>query len=583
MRRTGGDLPDWDAAARDTVGHLRALIRARTVNPPGNEVLAARYLARQLRAASIPFEVIETGPGRANVIARLVGRGTARPVLLLAHMDVVGVEADRWASDPFSADIRDGYVYGRGAIDDKGMLAANLETMLLLKRHVIDRGGSLARDVIFVATADEEAGGAVGIDWLVSEHADLIAAEYALNEGGRTRIVDGRLAYAAVQTAEKIPHVVAVIARGPGGHAAIPLGGNAIARLGRAVSVIGAHREPVDLTPTTMQFFAALGDVWADPRERQAMVDMASGDPERTRRGEAVLSAIPVLDSLLRTGISPTMLEGGVRPNVIPTEARATLSVRTMPGQPLADTLARLRAAIDDPNVELSVVASSEDAPASSFDTPMFRAIADAIDAVAPGLPVVPYLSTGATDSAKLRRAGVQAYGLLPFPMTDEDEARMHGHDERVSISALGFGVRVVCETLIRIAGDVPNSRGVGPHSGLTRMGSDPTRIWYVVLWCAQREPDSDVRAFDTAASRASKSAVSRLGTARRNGGRTIAADATTPPPRVPTEICAAFAAANPPTFPLIDSALIVCDVPDVIRDQFNPSKWSMTPPSPAA
>ena len=244
----------------------------------------ARYLDSTLKAAGIETHLFEPAPGRAAFVARLKGTGAKRPVILMGHMDVVGVERAHWSVDPFAAEIKDGYLYGRGAIDDKGMLAANLETMLLLKRNVIDQGGTLSRDVIFVANSDEEAGGEWGMGWLVEHHPELIEAEFALNEGGRTRIVGGKPLYVAVQNTEKVPYGVIVTAHGPGGHAAIPLEGNAIVRLGRALAAIGAHQEPVVIKPTTKVFFEDLGAVWPDKTVGKAMM---------RRRRAATRSASP--------------------------------------------------------------------------------------------------------------------------------------------------------------------------------------------------------------------------------------------------------------------------------------------------
>jgi acetylornithine deacetylase/succinyl-diaminopimelate desuccinylase-like protein len=183
--------PDWSSASKETLGHLQAMIRMNTTNPPGNELPVAKYLDSTLRAAGIETHLFEPAPGRGSLVAVLKGDGSKKPVLIMGHMDVVGVERDKWSVDPFAAEVKDGYLYGRGAIDDKGMLAANLETMLLLKRNVIDKGGKLSRDVIFVANSDEEAGGDFGMGWLIKNHPELIRAEFALNEGGRTRIVGG--------------------------------------------------------------------------------------------------------------------------------------------------------------------------------------------------------------------------------------------------------------------------------------------------------------------------------------------------------------------------------------------------------
>lgn len=439
---------DWPRAHAETLEHLQRLIRIDTTNPPGNEIETARYIAGVLEAEGIEHTILEPSPGRGLIVARLRGDGSRRPVLLLAHMDVVGVERDRWSVDPFAAEVKDGFLYGRGAIDDKGMLAANLETMLLLKRS----GVALRRDVIFVATADEEAGGEWGITWLAANHPDLVEAEIGLNEGGRTRVVGGRALYMAVQCAEKVSNVVTVTAKGPGGHAAIPLPGNALLRLGRALAAIADHREPLVITPTTRHFFWELSRVWPDRLERQAMSDVASEDPDRRRRGDRVLARVPVFDAVLRAGISATIVQGGMRSNVIPTEATATLNVRTVPGQPLEQVLGRLRRAIGDSLVTLEVTGRGEDAPVSDFTNPLFTALAGTARELDPKLAVVPYLSTGATDSAILRRLGIQCFGILPFPMPPEDEERMHAADERIPLEGLAFGTRLIFGAVRRVA-----------------------------------------------------------------------------------------------------------------------------------
>jgi acetylornithine deacetylase/succinyl-diaminopimelate desuccinylase-like protein len=444
--------PDWTAASRETLAHLQAMIRLNTVNPPGNELLVAGHLDSALRAAGIETHLFEPTPGRGALVARIKGNGSRQPVLIMGHMDVVGVERDKWSVDPFAAEIRDGYLYGRGAIDDKGMLAANLETMLLLKRNVVDKGVTLSRDVIFVANSDEEASGEWGMGWLIKNHPELIRAEFALNEGGRTRIVGGKRLYVAVQNTEKVPHTLTVTARGPGGHASIPLAGNAILRLGRALAKISDYREPVQVNPTTRTFFSELGRVWPNGYERTAMADVASTDTRRIQRGARVLGRIPVFDAVLRNGISATILQGGIRGNVIPTEAKAMLNVRTLPGQSIDGVAARLRRVVGDSLVEIVVSDRGDDAPASDFHSPMFTAIRESAQALDPSLAVVPYLSTGATDSARLRAWGMQAFGLLPFPMNQDDEDRMHGNDERIPLASLDFGTRMIYGAILRVA-----------------------------------------------------------------------------------------------------------------------------------
>lgn len=443
---------DWEGALWECIAHLQALIRMDTINPPGREIGVARYLDDVLRGAGIETTLMEPAPGRAALVARVRGNGRKRPVLMMAHMDVVGVERDQWKTNPFGGEILDGYLYGRGAIDDKGMLAVNLQAMLLIQHHLVRAGRTIDRDVIFLATSDEEAGGEFGIDWVIANHPAILEAEFALNEGGRVREVDGRPLYAAVQCGEKIPHNLRLVATGTPGHAAIPLRDNAVVRLGRAVAIAGTHREPLDVGPITRRFFAGLSSLWPDEALRAAFADVSSGSPRRQEAGARVLESQPVFNAVLRNGISPTMLHAGVRANVIPGEASATLNVRLLPGQSIEELVGRLRAAIGDDQVRIVVESRGDEAPPSPDDSEMFVAIRDAVSALAPGVPALPFLSTGATDSAPLRKAGVRAYGLLPFPLTEEDEGRMHGHDERVSVSSLQFAVRLTWQVMTRIA-----------------------------------------------------------------------------------------------------------------------------------
>jgi len=317
---------------------------------------------------------------------------------------------------------------------------------------VIDKGGTLSRDVIFVANSDEEAGGDFGMGWLIEHHPELIKAEFALNEGGRTRIVNGKRLYVAVQNTEKVSHVVTVTARGPGGHASIPLEGNAIFRLGRALAKIGAYDEPVVVKPTTREFFSQLSKVWPNADERRAMADVASSDAARVKRGATVLSHTPVFNAVLRNGISATMLDGGIRTNVIPTDASAKLNVRTLPDLPIDSVVAHLRTVVNDSLVTITVTERGDDSPASDFHSPMFEAIRESVRALDPGMIVVPYLSTGATDSARLRTWGMQAFGLLPFPLNQDDEDRMHGNMERIPLTSLDFGTRMIYGAVLRVA-----------------------------------------------------------------------------------------------------------------------------------
>jgi acetylornithine deacetylase/succinyl-diaminopimelate desuccinylase-like protein len=257
----------------------------------------------------------------------------------------------------------------------------------------------------------------------------------------------------AVQAAEKISNVVTVRAHGSAGHAAVPLPDNAIARLGRAIAQLSTHAEPLLLTDITRQFFSRLANIWPNEIERTAMLDLVDANDIRSADGGKILSQIPVFNAILRNGISPTVIEGGHQFNVIPDLAGAVLNVRTLPGQSIDDVVGRLRTVVTEPGVSIEITHRGEEAPASDPASSMFTAIAETAHDLDPKIAVVPYLSTGVTDSARLRRLGVQAYGVLPFPMPQSDEERMHGNDERIPIESLHFGVRLIHGAVARIAG----------------------------------------------------------------------------------------------------------------------------------
>lgn len=435
------------ALAEETAQQLAALVRVNTTNPPGNELVAAEHLAGVLRQAGIAAEVIETKPGRGAVVARLRGDGSKKPLLLLGHIDVVGVEREKWSVDPFAGVIRDGYVWGRGALDDKGGVTANLMVTLLLVR----RGAKLTRDVIFAAVPDEEGGGDDGIDALLRDHFEKISAEFALNEGGRVYARDGRVSYVGLQTSEKRPYNLTVIAEGVSGHASVPRGDNAIVHLARALDRIASYESPLRVLPTTEHFFTGLARIeapaaarWmeklADPRTQQE----AAQELARLRRS---------WNAMLRNTISPTMLRGGIRSNVIPATAQATLNVRLLPGEKIEVLVQELQARVDDPAVHIQTnPATRPEGPPVPFDSELFSAVERATRQVFPGAVTLPYLSSGATDSAQLRSRGILAYGLLPYPVTEEDVARMHGNDERVAISALGQGVEFLYRVVTELA-----------------------------------------------------------------------------------------------------------------------------------
>ncbi|MFZ0736774.1 MAG: M20/M25/M40 family metallo-hydrolase [Candidatus Acidiferrales bacterium] len=417
---------------------LQDLIRINTSNPPGNELLVAKYIGGILQKEGIPFEIFESAPGRGIIVARLSSGALpdpSRALLLMAHMDVVGVDKSKWSVDPFGGIIKDGYLYGRGAIDDKGMLAANMATIVALKRGAV----RLNRDVIFLAEGDEEAGGPTGMKFAVEKHWDKIAAGSALNEGGYVVSKDGKIQYIGIQASEKVSVNVEVVATGTSGHGSIPRPDNAVVHLAAAIEKIGAYQAPVQLSTITRAYFEQLATV-EDEETGKWMRALES--PDRQEHAARIISQDPYWNSMLRDTIAPTMLEAGVRANVVPSVARATLNIRLLPGNQLAPLLAKLAPLVNDPQVKFEVEPDGwETAPSSALDSALYKAIAKAASQEFPGTLVLPMMSTGATDSTPLRLRSVQAYGLLPFPLTQEDRLRMHADDERIPLDSFRKGV----------------------------------------------------------------------------------------------------------------------------------------------
>lgn len=430
---------DLAKLSEEATGWLADLIRIDTTNPPGNELAAAKYIAAVLDREGIRNEVLESAPGRGVVIARLQAGplpDPSRALLLLGHTDVVGVQREKWSVDPFGGAIKDGYLWGRGALDCKGMVAANLAVMVALKRS----GMPLTRDVIFLAEGDEESSGEHGIEFVIRNHWEKIAAAFALNEGGHVRVRDGKVLYADVQASEKISVNIEVIATGPSGHASIPRADNPILRLAEAVAKIGRAERPVKINTVTERYFEQLAKV-EDPELAKWM--RALQQPERLQLAARRLSeANPAWNAMLRTTITPTILDGGIRANVIPADARATLNVRLFPGESPHALVEELCKLVDDPQIRFEVGEFlNAAAPASSLDTEFYRLIEQVTPQVFPGAVVVPAMSTWGTDSLPLRIRNVQAYGLQPFPLTAEEIARIHGDDERIPLDSFRRGV----------------------------------------------------------------------------------------------------------------------------------------------
>src|SRR5271154_1618507 len=423
----------------EAVGWLQGFLRINTTNPPGNELVAAKYLADILQKNGIPSDIFESTPGRGILIARLSATAVpdpARALLLMGHLDVVGVNKAKWTVDPFGAELKDGYIYGRGAIDDKSMTIANLAVFIAIKRS----GVRLTRDIIFLSEGDEEAGGENGMKFAVEKHWDKIAAGYALNEGGHIELKDGKVQFVGIAASEKVPVNVDVIATGVSGHASLPRRDNAVVHLAAAIAKIGTYETPVQFNTVSRAYFEGLAKV--EDTETAKWME-ALNSPDRGEHAARYLSNTNSFwNAALRDTISPTMLQAGIRSNVIPPEARAVMNIRLLPGNQIEPLIGKLRTLVNDPQIRFEVQQSDQEtAPSSSLDSDLYKTITRIAPQVFPGTVAFPMMDTFATDSARLRLRSVQAYGLLPFPLTSEDEWRMHSEDERIPIASFHKGI----------------------------------------------------------------------------------------------------------------------------------------------
>jgi acetylornithine deacetylase/succinyl-diaminopimelate desuccinylase-like protein len=446
--RSATDTPDFRAARDEAAAILQDFVKIDTSNPPGNETKGAQYLKTVLDREGIPSEIFELTPGRGNIVARLKGSGKKQPILLMGHIDVVGIERDKWTVDPFGGSVKDGYIYGRGSSDDKGMATACLEVFLLLHRIK----APLDRDVIYLAEAGEEGTPEAGIEYMVREHWDKIGCEFALNEGGVMYKPNDKVQYVGIATTEKVPSGMKLVAHGTSGHGSMPRLDNAITHLAAAVAKVGSWQPPMRLNETTRAFFDRLAMI--SPPE-QAALYRALDDPQKSPVAQQRLRETSIgYNSMLRTSIVPTIIKGGFRSNVIPAEAEATLDVRALPDENIDALITELKRIIADPAVDVVRTGrgSRPASPPSPLDTEMFKALEKAQKTLFADAVTIPMMLTGATDSAELRAKGVQAYGLGSM-MSDDDRSRIHGNDERISIEGLGKLVELIYQAVVSVAG----------------------------------------------------------------------------------------------------------------------------------
>jgi acetylornithine deacetylase/succinyl-diaminopimelate desuccinylase-like protein len=428
---------------------LQEYLRIDTTNPPGNEMRAANFFKEILDHEGIETRVFEYQPGRADVWARIAHTtvDAKRPIILLNHMDVVSSDPSHWKVPPFSAQMVDGSIYGRGAQDMKNEGLAQLVVMVMLKRE----NATLDRDVIFLAVSDEEADGS-GTDWIIANHRDLLEnAEFLINEGGENLLENGKVRYIGVDVGEKTPFWLHVVAHGRPGHGSRPIADSAPNRLVRALDRILAYRTPYKVLPVVEEFLREMAPY--EPPERAKRfrnLRQALQDPNFQEQVDHDES----LTFLVRNTISLTMLGGSGQTNVIPPEAWANLDVRLLPGEDAKQFLDTIRRIINDPDVTVEPVPGGlREANYSPTDTALYRAIRQVSSQYFPGVPVVPHLTSGYTENQRYRPLGIDAYGFTPYTATDAEGSTEHGNDERIRVEEVRRGPRILYDVVMAVAG----------------------------------------------------------------------------------------------------------------------------------
>jgi len=426
---------------------MQEYLRVDTTNPPGNEARATAFLQKILEAEGIETRVFEYEPGRANLWARLKGTGAKKPLILLNHTDVVTSDPQRWKVPPFSGEIVGDSVYGRGSQDMKDEGLAQLVVMVMLKREQVP----LARDVIFLATADEEAGGS-GTDWMIANHKELLGeAEYLVTEGGSNRMENGTVKYVSVDVAEKTTFWLRLTAHGRPGHGSRPRDDAAPNRLVRALGRVLNHKTELKLLPVVEEFFHAMARLQTPERARQFRNIRQAMKQKRFR---AELERDEIFSPMLRNTIALTMLGGSEQTNVIPGEAWANLDVRLLPGEDPQRFLEEIRRVVADPQVSVEPLDKEfRVANASPTGTELWKMIEQASGRYFPGAPVAPRLTGGYTENQRYRPLGIVCYGFSPHSSTDEESRTAHGDDERIRLEELRRGYRILYDVVAGVAG----------------------------------------------------------------------------------------------------------------------------------
>jgi acetylornithine deacetylase/succinyl-diaminopimelate desuccinylase-like protein len=431
---------DYGRLRDETAQRLSEYLQINTSNPPGNELAAAQWLKEVLAKDGIEGQILDTaelGSGRANFYARLRGNGKGKAIALVHHMDVVPASPQFWSVNPFAGLIKDGYVWGRGALDMKGQGIMQLMTLIAIKRS----GMPLSRDLVFIGNTDEETGG-LGARVFVERHRDLINdVEYVLTEGGDVRVEHGKVRWYGIGVAEKMVYWRKLVIKGQSSHGSVPTPDNPVPRLARALARIAAWETPIKLTPAVDRFFKA--QAHAETGQHRRWLENAAA-ALKTRQGRAWLLSEPERNALLRNTISPTVLVGSDKTNTIPAEASVELDIRLLPDEDTVAFRRQLLGVINDPTATLSLIGDIPRRFSAPLDTELARAIERTANRLLPGVPFATAVGAGASDRPYYAAAGITCYGIDPYLVEFEEGRRgVHGIDERISIENLEFGLRM--------------------------------------------------------------------------------------------------------------------------------------------
>jgi acetylornithine deacetylase/succinyl-diaminopimelate desuccinylase-like protein len=443
---------DWEKVKEEAVQNLSQYLRADTTNPPGKEMAGARVLQQMLEREGFATTLLESQLDRGNLICTMKGKEGLSPLILLHHIDVVPAEADKWKYPPHSGAVLEGEIWGRGAQDCKSLGIIELMAFLLLKRE----GFQPKRDIVYMATADEETGGKWGVGWLFENHPRLMKAEYVINEGGGVGMIVGRKNVYTCQTAEKGICWLKLTFKGKPGHGSVPHGDNCVVKMAKAIERISAYRSPLRRNRTTDLFIKGIAEEQPFPRSwfvRQLLNPLLSQRVEKRIPDPGFKG---MAGAILRNTFVPTVVQGGQKVNVIPSECFCQVDCRILPGvtpERIKEEVHRLLFDLRDYEIEVLQTSPASESPS---ENPLYNALEKALKELDPKAKMIPTMLTGATDSRFFRDQGTVAYGFQPMmPMDNLSEylSRVHGHDERIAVKDLLFGTRVLYQVLKEVCG----------------------------------------------------------------------------------------------------------------------------------